>query len=133
MKMRHEKSKNWKIREIFYLLIFLFLLRIGIQHFVPPNFIQAAFGSKNWEKRLKFCMQPLRIWGYWPSPKSRVCRNTENEFLQRQCSDQPKIFTRVQIFKTFYMPQMHPKYCNLSSTTIHPIHCRSLPLSSTAN
>ena len=30
----------------------------AIRHFVTQHFEQAAFGSKNLDKRLKFCMQP---------------------------------------------------------------------------
>ena len=29
-----------------------------IRHFVTLNFVQAAFGPKTWDIRLKFCMQP---------------------------------------------------------------------------
>ena len=38
--------------------------RGAIRHFVTPNFVQAAFGSKNLDKRLKFCIQPpiVTIW-----------------------------------------------------------------------
>ena len=30
----------------------------AIRHFVSPHFVQAVFGSKNGDKRLKFCMHP---------------------------------------------------------------------------
>ena len=34
------------------------MIKGGGVHF-DPNFVQAAFAPKNWDKRLKFCMQPL--------------------------------------------------------------------------
>ena len=32
---------------------------VALWHFVTLNFVQAAFGPKNWDRRLKYCMQPL--------------------------------------------------------------------------
>ena len=31
---------------------------VTIKHFVTPNFVQAVFSPKHWDRRLKFCMQP---------------------------------------------------------------------------
>ena len=31
----------------------------ALWHFVTPNFVQAPFGPKKWDRRLKFSMQPL--------------------------------------------------------------------------
>ena len=32
---------------------------VALWHFVTPNFVKAAFGPKNSDRRLNYCMQPL--------------------------------------------------------------------------
>ena len=79
-----------------------------IWHFLTLHLVQAAFGSKNWDGRLKCCMQPPIV-ALYPDHKNWDRRSLTSLKIQdfavkpkttSTCSDQSKIFTKCAHWAT---------------------------------